>query len=232
MVLFLFKLLLSSLKCSFLLVLMEHLWVHEKINTALNPMVFLPSQYRLVLRNWWENPANYANPAEFSSIFDRDCRLRSHILARARVVVASASGKMSAVLRSEHVVAPARNERVKHKTWHLWEVITRTLISTARACPEKQNPEEAQHLDHEILKHMVCQNEEVHENDTKDREKTNSSIMAAQSGRKSRWVSPAPCMPMNMSELWVEFSWLRNGTRLNSDADSNSETSEAATHPL
>ena len=31
---------------------------------------------------------------------------------------------------------------------------------------------------------------------------TNSSKTAAQSGRKSRWVSPAPWMPMNISLSW------------------------------
>lgn len=47
---------------------------------------------------------------------------------------------------------------------------------------------------------------------------THSSKMTAQSGRKRRCVSPAPCMPMKMSELWVIFSCSRKGTSLKREA--------------
>lgn len=46
------------------------------------------------------------------------------------------------------------------------------------------------------------------------KDETHSSMMAPQSGRNSRCVSPAPCIPMKTSELWVVESCARNGTCL------------------
>lgn len=43
---------------------------------------------------------------------------------------------------------------------------------------------------------------------------TYSSKTTAQSGRKSKWVSPAPCIPMNISELWVILSCSENSSSL------------------
>lgn len=43
---------------------------------------------------------------------------------------------------------------------------------------------------------------------------THSSNTAAQSGRKSKWVRPAPCMPINMSVLCVILSWSKNPSSL------------------
>lgn len=43
---------------------------------------------------------------------------------------------------------------------------------------------------------------------------THSSNTAAQSGRKSKWVRPAPCMPINMSVLCVIRSWSRKPSSL------------------
>lgn len=59
---------------------------------------------------------------------------------------------------------------------------------------------------------------------------TNSSKMTAQSGRKRRCVSPAPCIPMKMSELWVIFSCSRKGTSLKKRGINHLHDVNAASH--